>query len=143
MINIRSLDEGGKLLGDDKELLSLQQDTVRDYYSRTGPVRADYIGPMAEAEAKTIKVVLQAQADGLLAIRTAEAQGYKIVGEALEQCEHRDLVVKLVALMTLQEVSRSLADGKATKMFLPQNIGDIFSLIAGWKEVQETPVSTS
>jgi hypothetical protein len=86
---------------------------------------------------------LQAQADGLLAIRNAEAQGYKIVGEALEQCEHRDLVVKLVALMTLQEVSRSLADGKATKMFLPQNIGDIFSLIAGWKEVQETPVSTS
>jgi hypothetical protein len=142
MINIGSLDQGGKLLRDDRELLGLQQDTVRDYYSRTGPVRADYIGQMAEAEATTIRAVFQAQADGLLAIRNAEAQGYKVIGDALAQCEHRELVVKLVTLMTLQEVSRSLADGKATKMFLPQSIGDIFSLFAGLKEVK-TPVSSS
>ena len=35
-------------------------------------------------------------------------------------------------------MAQSLGDGKATKLFLPQSMGDIFSLVAGWKETLES-----
>ena len=90
-----------------------------------------------EAEAERIRIVRQAQADGILAIRKAEAEGFKLIGEALAQCENEEQVVKLAGLVALQDVAQSLGDGKATKLFLPQNMGDIFSLVAGWKETLE------
>ena len=93
---------------------------------------------MAEAEAERIRIVRQAQAEGILAIRKAEAEGYKMIGEALSQVENPEQVIKLAGLAALQEVAQSLADGKATKLFLPHNLGDIFSLVAGWKETLDT-----
>jgi hypothetical protein len=131
MLNVQSFDREATLPVDEKELLQFGAESVRTFYALTGPARKEYIIQMAEAEAQRIRIFRQAQADGLLAIRTAEAEGLKLVGEALAQCEYRDLVAKLAGLMALQQVAQSLADGKATKLFLPQGIGDIFSLAAG------------
>lgn len=86
------------------------------------------------AEAERIRIVRQAQAEGILAIRKAEAEGFKLIGEALPECEDEDLVVKRAGLVALQDVAQWLGDGKATKLFVPQNIGEIFSLVRGWKE---------
>ena len=136
MISVQTLDkESSYLAKDEKELLKLDAEQVRSFYSLTGPARKEYAIQMAEAEAERIRIVRQAQADGILAIRKAEAEGFKLIGEALSQCEHTEHVVKLAGLVALQDVAQSLGDGKATKLFLPQSIGDIFSLIGGWKEM--------
>jgi hypothetical protein len=139
MLNIPSLDKGTPPSVEEKDLLQFDAEKVKTFYALTGPARKDYTIQMAEAEAQKIRIVRQAQADGLLAIRKAEAEGFKLIGEALAKCEQRELVVKLAGLMALQEVSQSLAEGKATKLFLPQNLGDIFSLVGGWKEVLNPP----
>ena len=142
MINIQTLDkESSYLAKDEKDLLTYDPETVRSFYSLTGPARKEYAIQMAEAEAERIRIVRQAQADGILAIRRAEAEGFKLIGEALAQCENDELVVKLAGLVALQDVAQSLGDGQATKVFLPQNLGDIFSLVSGWKEALQTQVA--
>ena len=140
MINLQNLDkESSYLTKDEKELLKLDPERVRTFYSLTGPARKEYTIQMAEAEAERIRIVRQAQAEGLLAIRRAEAEAFKLIGDALAHCTNPELVVKLAGLVALQDVAQALGDGKATKIFLPQNIGDIFSLLAGWKDVIEKP----
>ena len=139
MINIQDLDKGTNGLTTELELLKNDAEKVRDFYALTGPARKDYTIQMAEAEAERIKIIRQAQADGLLAIRKAEAEGYKLIGEALAQIENPETVVQLAGLMALQQVAQSLGDGKATKLFLPQNLGSIFSLIGAWQDVLSTP----
>jgi len=135
MINVQNLDVGAGSLEQELELLRNEAEKVRDFYALTGPARKDYTIQMAEAEAERIKIVRQAQAEGLLAIREAEADGFRRIGEALAQIENPELVVKLASLVALQQVAQSLGDGKATKLFLPQNMGDIFSLIGSWQDI--------
>lgn len=139
MINIQNLDKDASYLTkDEKELLKHDADKVRSFYSLTGPARKEYAIQMAEAEAERIRIIRQAQAEGILAIRKAEAEGFKLIGQALAQCVDKDLVVKLAGLIALQDMAQSLGDGKATKILLPHALGDIFSLVAGWKETLET-----
>ena len=135
MINLQNLDKDSSYLTrDEKELLKLDAEKVRSFYSLTGPARKEYVIQMAEAEAERITIVRKAQAEGILAIRRAEAEGFKLIGQALAQCQDKELVVKLAGLVALQDMAQSLGDGKATKLLLPHSMGDIFSLVAGWKE---------
>lgn len=135
MINIQCSEQERNFLFDEKELLSKEAEHLRNFYSLTGESRKEYIVKMAEAEAERIRIVRHAQADGILAIRQAEAEGFRLIGEALAKIETRELVVQLAGLMAFQQTAQSLAEGKATKLFLPQNLGDIFSLLAVGKEV--------
>ena len=142
MINLQNLDKESIISSkDEKDLLKLDPEKVRSFYSLTGPARKEYILQMAEAEAERIKIVRQAQAEGLLEIRKAEAEGFKLIAEVLSQCKTPELAVKLAGLVALQDMATSLGDGKATKLFLPHSIGDIFSLVSGWKEVTESPMT--
>lgn len=154
MISLQNLDKKSDSAEsrDERELLNvgrvdstgtIDADKVRNFYSLTGPARKDYIIQMAEAEAERVMILRKAQAEGLLAIRRAEAEGFKVIGEALAQCKYPQLVTKLAGLVALQDVAQSLGDGQATKIFLPQNLGDIFSLVAGWKEILEKPPGVS
>jgi regulator of protease activity HflC (stomatin/prohibitin superfamily) len=148
MLSLQNIDKTGEYTQrkDEQELLNIagiDAEKVRNFYSLTGAARKDYIIQMAEAEAERIKILRQAQAEGLLAIRRAEADGFKSIGEALAQCKYPQLVAKLAGLVALQDVAQSLGDGQATKIFLPQNLGDIFSLVAGWKEMLEKPQTGS
>jgi hypothetical protein len=146
MLNIPSLDRDreGIVPVDEKELLTFGAENVRTFYALTGPARKEYIIQMAEADAERVRILRKAQAEGLLAIRKAEAEGLRLIGEALAQCEQRELVAKMAGLMALQQVAQSLGDGKATKLFLPQSLGDIFSLVGGWQEVlRSAPASAA
>ena len=134
MINVQNLDKEMGYVNDEKELLGHEAESVRTFYSLTGPARKEYAVQMAEAEAERVRIVRQAQADGVVAIRRAEAEGFKLVGEALAQLTNADQVLKLAELMALQQVAQSLADGKATKLFLPHNLGGLLSLLGSAQE---------
>jgi hypothetical protein len=127
--------EGSFLLEHERELLKHQAETLRTFYSLTGAPRKDYTIQMAEAEAERIRIVRTAEAQGILAIRQAEAEGLKMIGETLAAMERPELVIKLLTLETVQKVSKSLGDGQATKLFLPQSLGDIFSVLASVQEI--------
>lgn len=136
MINIQNLDkESLDLLRDEKELLKLEPEKVRSFYSLTGPARKDYIIQLAEAEAERIRVVRKAQAEGIFEILKAQAEGLKLIGEVLNENQFPDKLIQMATLIALQGVAQSLAEGKATKMFIPQNIGDIFSVVGSLKEI--------
>lgn len=127
--------EGGFLLEHERELLKHQAETLRTFYSLTGAPRKDYTIQMAEAEAERIRIVRTAQAQGIVAIRQAEAEGLRMIAETLAAMEKPDLVLKLLTLETVKNVSKSLADGQATKLFLPQSLGNIFSVLASVQEL--------
>lgn len=127
--------QGGFLLEHERELLKHQAETLRTFYSLTGAPRKDYTIQMAEAEAERIRIVRAAEAQGILAIRQAEAEGIQLIGQALAATQNPELVIKIIALEAVQKTAQSLGDGKATKIFLPQNLGDIFSILASWQEI--------
>jgi hypothetical protein len=128
MINIQSLDKDSPEFTEDKELFEHDGDRLRNFYSLTGPPRRDYIIQLAQAEAERIKIIRHAQAEGMLAIRQAEAEGLRAIGEALARLDRPELVLQMATLMALQEVAKQLANGKATKLFVPHGLGDLLSL---------------
>jgi len=136
MINIQGLDKDTiQVLKDEKDLLTLDPEKVRSFYSLTGPARKEYIIELAEAEAERIKIVRKAQAEGVFEILKAQAEGLKKIAEVLSNTDRPELVVQIASLIALQGVAQSLGEGKATKIFLPQNIGNIFSLFDALQEL--------
>ena len=119
----------------EQELLKHEAEKLRSFYSLTGPARKDYTIQIAEADAVRIKAIFEAEASGLLAIRKAEAEGYRLIGEALASIPNANLVIEIAKLHALQQVAESLGDGKATKLFIPQNLGGLFSLIGSFKDL--------
>jgi regulator of protease activity HflC (stomatin/prohibitin superfamily) len=140
LINIDKLDKDRtNLIREDHELLKLDPEKVRSFYSLTAPARKEYAIQMAEADAESIRIIRQAQAEGIVAIRKAEAEGLRLIGNVLSESDKSEQILQIAQLFAQEDVAQSLADGKATKLFLPQSIGDIFSLIASIKETGESP----
>ena len=81
----------------------------------------------AEGEAESLRKVKQAEADGIRAVREAEAEGLKM----LNASKPTDPVVTLRYYESLAKI----ADGKATKIFLPNNMEKAASLASVVKEV--------
>ncbi len=81
----------------------------------------------AEGEAESLRKVKQAEADGIRAVREAEAEGLKM----LNASKPTDPVVTLRYYESLAKI----ADGKATKIFLPNNLEKAASLASVVKEV--------
>jgi len=81
----------------------------------------------AEGEAESLRKVKQAEADGIRAVREAEAEGLKM----LNASKPTDPVVTLRYYESLAKI----ADGKATKIFLPSNLEKAASLASVVKEV--------
>ncbi len=131
-------EQAGTPLEHERYLLRHDAETIRTFYSLTGAPRKDYIIQMAEAEAERIRITRQAEADGILAIRKAEAEGLKMIDDVLANATQPELLQKILTLETAQGIARSLGDGKATKIFLPQSLGDVFSVLGALKEVQAT-----
>ena len=119
----------------ERELLKHEAESLRTVYSLTGPARKDYTEQMAEAESLRVKLLRQAEAEGLLAIRKAEAEGYRMIGEVLSSLPKSAEVIEVAKLHALQRIAGSLADGKATKLFLPQNMQDILGMLGTGQEV--------
>ena len=83
----------------------------------------------AEGEAESLRKVKQAEADGIRAVREAEAEGLKM----LNASKPTDPVVTLRYYESLAKI----ADGKATKIFLPNNLEKAASLASVVKEVMK------
>ena len=81
----------------------------------------------AEGEAESLRKVKEAEADGIRAVREAEAEGLKM----LNASKPTDSVVTLRYYESLTKI----ADGKATKIFLPSNLEKAASLASVVKEV--------
>ena len=129
------LDHDDVYIEEEHELLQYNPEQLRTFYSLTGPARKEYEIQLAEAVAARIRIVREAQADGLLAIFIAQAAGYKLLDETLANAKHRDLVMKLAGLVALEQMAKSLGDGQATKLFLPTDLSGVLSLVASLKEV--------
>ena len=81
----------------------------------------------AEGEAESLRQVKQAEADSIRMVKEAEAAGLKMINES----HPTEAALKLRYYDSLVKV----ADGKATKIFLPQDMGKVGSVAAAVKEV--------
>ena len=81
----------------------------------------------AEGEAESLRKVKQAEADGIRAVREAEAEGLKMLNASKP--------TEPVVTLRYYESLAKIADGKATKIFLPNNMEKIASLASVVKEV--------
>ena len=81
----------------------------------------------AEGEAESLRQVKQAEADSIRMVKEAEAAGLKMINES----HPTEAALKLRYYDSLVKV----ADGKATKIFLPQDMGKVGSVAATVKEV--------
>ena len=83
----------------------------------------------AEGEAESLRQVKQAEADSIKMVKQAEAEGLKLINEA----NPSDSALKLRYFEAITKV----ADGKATKIFLPSDGMKIGSLASVVKEVNK------
>ena len=81
----------------------------------------------AEGEAESLRKVKEAEADGIRSVREAEAQGLKMLNESKP--------IDAVVTLRYYESLAKIADGKATKIFLPSNLDKVASIASTVKEV--------
>ena len=81
----------------------------------------------AEGEAESLRQVKQAEADSIRMVKEAEAQGLKMINEAKPN--------EAALQLRYYEALSKIADGQATKIFLPSDFGKIGSAASVIKEV--------
>ena len=81
----------------------------------------------AEGEAESLRKVKEAEADGIRLVREAEAKGLEMLSAA-------NPIDSVVTLRYYEALGR-IADGQATKIFLPSNLEGIGSIASVVKEV--------
>jgi regulator of protease activity HflC (stomatin/prohibitin superfamily) len=81
----------------------------------------------AEGEAESLRQVKKAEADSIRMVKEAEAEGLKMINES----KPSESALKLRYYDSLIKV----ADGKATKIFLPAEMGKVGSTASVIKEV--------
>ena len=82
---------------------------------------------IAEGEAEALLKMKQAEADGIRAVREAEAEGLKMLNASKP--------TEPVVTLRYYESLAKIADGKATKIFLPSNLEKIGAIASAVKEV--------
>ena len=83
----------------------------------------------AEGEAESLRKMKQAEADSVRMVKEAEAQGLRMINESAPN----EAALKL----RYYEALTKMADGKATKIFLPADLGKIGSIASVIKEVNK------
>ena len=81
----------------------------------------------AEGEAESLRQVKKAEADSIRMVKEAEADGLKMINQA----SPNDAALQL----RYYEALAKMADGQATKIFLPNDLGKVGSLASVVKEV--------
>ena len=81
----------------------------------------------AEGEAESLRQVKKAEADSIRIVKEAEADGLKMINQA----SPNDAALQL----RYYEALAKMADGQATKIFLPNDLGKVGSLASVVKEV--------
>lgn len=119
----------------EKELLARDSDTLRGFYSLTGPSRKDFIVQMAEAEAERIRLIGAAKAEAIQKVRAAEAEGYRAIAQAIAESPDKEAIIRLVGLSAAATVAQALGDGQATKIFVPHDMGGVFSFLTAFRDI--------
>ncbi len=83
----------------------------------------------AEGEAESLRQIKKAESDSIRMVKEAEAEGLKMINAS----NPNDAALKL----RYYEALAKMADGKATKIFLPNDLGKIGSLASVLKEVNK------
>ena len=83
----------------------------------------------AEGEAESLRQVKQAEADSIKMVKEAEADGLKMINES----KPSDAALKL----RYYEALAKMADGQATKIFLPNDVSKIGGIASVIKEVNK------
>ncbi|MGE5528108.1 MAG: SPFH domain-containing protein [Patescibacteria group bacterium] len=86
----------------------------------------------AASEAAAIKIRAEAEAHAAKLRADAEAYTFRTVAEALEA--HPEVLRNYLALHTAEEISKHLAAGQATKLFLPLDFGALVRALASLAE---------
>ena len=81
----------------------------------------------AEGEAESLRQVKQAEADSIRMVKEAEAAGLKMINEAKPN--------EAALQLRYYEALAKMADGQATKIFLPNDLGKVGSLASVVKEI--------
>ena len=83
----------------------------------------------AEGEAESLRQMKQAEADSIRMVKEAEAAGLKMINEAKPN--------EAALQLRYYEALAKIADGQATKIFLPSEFGKIASLSSVFQEVKD------
>ena len=83
----------------------------------------------AEGEAESLRQVKQAEADSIRMVKEAEAAGLKMINEAKPN--------EAALQLRYYEALAKMADGQATKIFLPNDLGKVGSLASVVKEISK------
>lgn len=110
-------------------LLEHDAETLRSFYSLTGSPRKEYTEQVGEADSARIKLIGEARAQAHLDWLRAHAEGLRLVGEALCSLENPELGIEMAKLDSLERIAADIADGQATKLFLPREFGQMLSFL--------------
>ena len=81
----------------------------------------------AKGEQEAALLHAQAEAAGIIKLRDAEAQGYERLRAVFER-EGSERFIEALKVLKAAEVGQQLANGSATKLFLPSDMGRMFGL---------------
>lgn len=81
----------------------------------------------AEGEAESLRQIKKAEADSVRMVKEAEAQGLKMINEAKPN--------EAALQLRYYEALAKMADGQATKIFLPADFGKVGSIASMVKEI--------
>jgi regulator of protease activity HflC (stomatin/prohibitin superfamily) len=79
----------------------------------------------AQADREATILHADAEANSILKVRQAEAQGFAMLKQVLNG-QHSDEVLRVLELQTAAQTGQKLADGQATKFFLPAELNNLF-----------------
>ncbi len=85
----------------------------------------------ALAEAEAIRTEAQAMADAIRMKSEAEVYRYELIAKLLEK---DPVMLQFLKLHSAQEVCRNLANGHATKIFVPSDMGALLGLLSSVKD---------
>lgn len=102
-----------------------------DAESRLLNARSEKEASILRAEAQKASQILaaEAEAESTLKIRKAEAQGFQMLQQALVQNEQTDRMLRLLQIQKSAEAAQSIAEGSASKIYLPADVTNLFGLI--------------
>lgn len=86
----------------------------------------------AEADQRAIVLRAEAEAQAILRVRQAEAQGFSMLQQVLHK-DQSDPVLRVLEIQKAAETGEKLAEGNATKVFLPAGLNDLFGLATSKK----------
>jgi len=82
----------------------------------------------AEAQKKAAIFEAEAAATGLLKMRQAEADGYSLLRPVFDGSSAGENLMQVLQLNKAADISAQMANGKATKVYLPTDVSSLFGL---------------